>query len=486
MSPTYSFWCPCSSGLHCAIACKLYSVTEFPELQAALRAWVNDAVERLSRDDGALDYAIDPGHWQPDPNGVFQYAEYTVEVWNSIALASLLALPSWHTVLDVLHADIRLNDQVDTLVGTAYSGTRRIEAASLGRRVLPRPNELADAGESFVARYAELELFLATDEIEYTTIWPLPGLTSDVLPVQLDSKLELAAMSDRELGFALDTEIIRPPFPRGGIFWPQLSPQREHRTCARYRHSLPKLVGDRYAAEELHASQEIEDELRQIEAALRESLSIVLPDAIGVAGRFDIVSQPGSPLAGGVGFRQATLPQGPRLRRVHMNDDQASELVRVWTLVRQPGLQRHKGLALALRRLSYQAQREQPEDELLDTIIAAEALYLTEMGDAAERGELRYRLALRAALWTDPEQVGFTKREVLSLMKSAYDARSAIAHGGTPKPKDMKVRGQKVSLPELAKIAKSVIVAGCKAALERIASGKGWPPDWDVMALDNS
>jgi hypothetical protein len=109
-----------------------------------------------------------------------------------------------------------------------------------------------------------------------------------------------------------------------------------------------------------------------------------------------------------------------------MTEDQAAELARVWTWVRQPGLlQQHRGLALALRRLSHQGQRERPEDELLDTMIAAEALYMTDMGDAAERGEFRYRLALRAALWADPERVGFTRREVLNVMKSAYDARSA-------------------------------------------------------------
>jgi hypothetical protein len=289
-------------------------------------------------------------------------------------------------------------------------------------------------------------------------------------------------MSDRELGFALDTEIVRTPFPRDRL----LSPQAEHRTCARYSYSLPKLVGDRDVNETLRAGQEVEGKLQQIESALKESLAIVLPDAVGVAGRFGIVTRPGSPLAGGVTFQQATLPQGPRLRQAHMNDDQASDLVRVWTLLQRPGLrQRHKGLALSLHRLSYQAQREQPEDELLDTMIAAKALYLTELGDAAERGELRYRLALRAALWADPGRVGFARREVLSLMKSAYDARSAIAHGGTPKAEDMKVRGQRVALPELTKDAKSVITAGCRAALERVASGKGWPPDWDAMALGN-
>jgi len=116
-------------------------------------------------------------------------------------------------------------------------------------------------------------------------------------------------------------------------------------------------------------------------------------------------------------------------------------------------------------------------------MIAAEAFYLSEMGEV-DRGELRYRLALRAALWADPEQVGYTRLEVLRIMKSAYDARSAIAHGGTPQPEDMKVRGQRVPLEELAKAAKSIIVSGCRAALATAdSSGGSWPPDWDRLAL---
>ena len=453
---------------------------EFPELKQMLFAWANEAITLLSRNPSARDYSTDLGHWRRDSDGVFRDNERTLEVWSRTATNSLFDLPSWAAVLEVLHGDPRLSNQVDAFVGTVQGG-HRIEATSVGRRVLPRPNELDQATEAFEKRYEELESFLAAEEIEYTVIWPLPGLTTNVLPVQLETTLELDAMSDRELGFALDTEIVRTEFPRQRLF----NPRAEHSTCIRYRYGLPKRAGEMDVNESLRAGQEIEDKLRHLESTLKESLAVVLPDAIGVAGRFGIVSEPESPLSGGVAFQQATLPQGPRLRRVHMNDSQAAELLEVWQLIRQPGLlQRYKGLALALRRLSYQAQREQPEDELLDTMIAAEALYLTDLGNEADRGELRYRLALRAALWADPELVGFTKREVLGIMKSAYDARSAIAHGGTPRPEDMKVRGQRVPLEELARTAKSVISAGCRAALAGAASSdRGWPPDWDGLSL---
>ena len=172
-------------------------------------------------------------------------------------------------------------------------------------------------------------------------------------------------------------------------------------------------------------------------------------------------------------------------RRVEMNAKHLSELQEIWRQVSRRGLlTRHKGLALALRRLSYQAQRERPEDELLDIMIAAEALYLVGLGKESYRGELRYRLALRAAIWTDEHKLGFTKHEVLKLMQSAYDSRSAVAHGGSPDPKEMKIKGQRVELPKLVKATRAVVAAGCRKALTTaIESGAGWPPDWDALVL---
>ena len=84
-------------------------------------------------------------------------------------------------------------------------------------------------------------------------------------------------------------------------------------------------------------------------------------------------------------------------------------------------------------------------------MIAAEAVYLTELGNEPYRGELSYRLALRASVWAEIPQVSLTKREVLKLMQSAYSTRSAIAHGGNPAPNVMKIRGERVELPVLVK-----------------------------------
>jgi hypothetical protein len=285
-------------------------MAEFPALKDALFRWANDARVRLSADSMAHYRATDLGHWRRDADGAFRDIERSVEIWDRPYLDRQFDLPTWAAVLDVIHGDGRLNNQVDTFVGTAQGG-HHIEATSIGRRVLPRPNELDQLTEAFEKHYEDLEAFLAADEIEYTVIWPLPGLTSSLLPLQLDLTLELDAMSDRELGFALDTEIVRPEFPRQRLF----NPRPEHHTCVRYRYNLPRLLGETDANENLRAGQEIEDRLRDIESALKEALAVVLPDAIGIAGRFGIVSEPESPLSGGIAFQQATLAQGLRLRQ---------------------------------------------------------------------------------------------------------------------------------------------------------------------------
>ena len=459
------------------------AAARFPELKNALREWLDEAVGLLSADEAARDLTTSLGHWRRDSDGTFRYAEHIVEIWNRNSVDRVFDLSHWAVVLEVLQSDNRLKRQLDTLVGTVQ-GSHRLEAANIGRNVLPRPNELGQLDEVFEKRYSELEDFLATNEIEYTVIWPLPGLVSTVLPVQLDSTLELDAMSDRELGTALDIEVIHMTFPRNRV----LSREAELRNCARYRYRLPKVVGNKDANNSIRVLQEIEDRLRDIESRLKESLLLVLHEPVYVAGRFCVVSEPGGPLAGAVAFQQSRLLQGMQLRRVDMNDGQAAELLDVWHQLHQPGLLgKRKGLALALRRLSYQAQWERPEDELLDTMIAAEALYLTELGNESEQGELRYRLALRAAFWADPGQVGYTKPEVRRIMESAYDARSKIAHGGIPAPEEMKLRDQIVSLEELVKTARLIIISGGRAALATAASpGAAWPPDWDDLAFGAS
>jgi hypothetical protein len=347
--------------------------------------------------------------------------------------------------------------------------------------LLPFPSEIDQAAEVFEQRYGELEAYLAADELEFNAIWPVPGLIVADIPVELQPGAVLDAMSDRELVLALRTGTVIPPFPDNTLF----EADAASRTCVRYRYRLPKLIGPR----DDNASsqfQELHQRLQDIKAAIEETLTLVLPAPVMPAGQLGTSGEQWSPLSGGITFQPSMMPRHAHWRRIEVDAEHASALRSVWSLVTQRSLLcRHKGLALALRRLSYQAQRERPEDELLDIMIAAEALYLTQLGKEKDRGELRYRLALRAAIWADEKQLSMTKHEIFKLMQSAYDARSAVAHGGSPDPKDIKIKGERVQLPDLVSTTRSVVTAGCRKALATAdASAGGWPPDWDALIFE--
>jgi putative transposase len=85
----------------------------------------------------------------------------------------------------------------------------------------------------------------------------------------------------------------------------------------------------------------------------------------------------------------------------------------------------------AVKRFSYASERDRPDDRLVDLMIAAESLFLCSEDDPANRGELRYRLALRAAFFIDSRD--YSRREVFNHMRKAYDNRSAIVHGSGDK-----------------------------------------------------
>lgn len=452
---------------------------EFPALQEALQTWMHDAVVALTADSEAAYEGLDIPEWACDADGIFRNIARPVDGWDFRKRRQLQLLASWPAVEKVFHADERLSCQIDTFVGTIYGGGR-VEAYNCAMHVLPRPSEVDRAGEVFEWRYAELDSYLAADEIGFKTLWAVPGLIVADMPIQLEPGIVLDAMSDRELTIALRTEIVRPVFASEPLF--QAEPAS--RTCVRYRYRLPKLTGPR-GDDASTQFGELEKRLQDIKATIEEALTLVLPEPIMTAGRFGAADEQWSPSVGGVQFQQSMMPRHIRWRRIEVDGQRIAELKDAWKQVSQRGLlTRHKGLALALRRLSYQAQRERAEDELLDIMIAAEALYLAEMGRASERGDLRYRVALRAAVWAEDQQLGMTKPEVLKLMKSAYDARSAVAHGGSPDPKEMKIKGQRVELSELVKVTRTVVTQGCRKALAAAASGAGWPPDWDALVLN--
>jgi Apea-like HEPN len=110
-------------------------------------------------------------------------------------------------------------------------------------------------------------------------------------------------------------------------------------------------------------------------------------------------------------------------------------LIALWNRLSSGVLEQepYRFIESSLRRFNFAFDRLRSDDRVVDLLIAAEALFL-DPGSEKDRGELRFRLALRAAKFCP--HPSYTRREVFDLMREGYKVRSTVVHGGvvgTPK-----------------------------------------------------
>ncbi|RHX77506.1 hypothetical protein DLM77_20925 [Leptospira yasudae] len=101
-------------------------------------------------------------------------------------------------------------------------------------------------------------------------------------------------------------------------------------------------------------------------------------------------------------------------------------------------------LEVALRRFADGTLRPNLEDQIIDLLISAEAIFLSSSGNNYQ-GELRYRLAHSAALFLEIQPA--KQKEIFNFMKNAYDIRSKFVHGSNSEIKiPKKADGSKMNL----------------------------------------
>ncbi len=135
--------------------------------------------------------------------------------------------------------------------------------------------------------------------------------------------------------------------------------------------------------------------------------------------------------------------------RYELTYEDVENLKEFWNKFKSLNTQRLSFLDVAIRRFNFSYERRLPEDKLIDYITAFEALYLK-----GAEGELGYRLALRCAyfLGKDEEE----RKRIFEILKSAYDVRSKIVHGGRIQSKSLDKIINKLNLKSLAELSMKV------------------------------
>ena len=386
-----------------------------PGLHDALRAFA-DAVARLYND------SLQNNPLPDEPIEAYRVAAAFQDVAFSI--------PEWQDVLAVIHSDSRIQQQVGSWVGSIVGG-QVIHARDLGIAFVLQVTYAihGDNDEDFIIRrsvfdmiYAPIDSFLGSDTIIYDAYSVLVGLKCDSPKIALSEGVSVELLDNEdlrlvELRFSI-MSVARDQAERdiGEVHLPE-----HYRYAFRKVLNLPKLIGqpgDRSGAVEIYdkLSEDRRNCLRSIAAATYCHIRPWPAQIVERSWRGRMLSMT---------YREPLLVTRYDSPGATLSADSESVMRATWSHLTHPEFKsRHAVVVLALDRLSGLGLRFSQEDQLIDVIVACEAFFL-EGGS----GELRFRLALNAAMIAPLLFSDWPQHSVFELLKKAYDLRSAIVHG---------------------------------------------------------
>ena len=448
-------------------------------LREAARAYVRRAVELLAtRCDERPAEPFGLREWvRRDPDS-FALQDRMEPYWSHCLRSCETALRSLNEYTELVRAmgrDGAAAAHMDAVVGTGFGGIRvtseRITDTLL-TKVIHLVGRLAFDDEVFQSVFTALEYELGRTEVTFTVVAPLFGLRAAAVPLPLTPDAETDRLTDSEIAFCLSMNLLPPLGTHHGI---ALVRGFEH--GVRTRFSLPKRVGSGDFPDDgkqaSAAMQRVADFVEQVLQALRT----FKPGRISVPGVLRYTNQ--WPLDGFRGASHPTLGPGTWSNEYLMSDEECRGFGAFWPVFVRAAA---RNAATAFRRFSYAFDRSRPDDRLVDLMIAAESLFLTDAGATEDRGELKYRLALRAAFFI--ETPDYSKREVFEHMRRAYLVRSSIVHGGLVKPAQLRSpKGAQVSLDDFVGITEHLMRLGLRKAAEAADQSGRLIIDWDAMIV---
>jgi len=314
--------------------------------------------------------------------------------------------------------------QIDRLVGSA-TGKARIDSASVLDRLVVG-SMTSDAAHPifqqalFDREYARFEEAIHESTVTTDIIVPLQGFKMESDFLQIEHGLKIARLTMEEIDACIRLGVIRASLGPLAIPHP---PQ----FAIKLAYQQPKLIGDDPPNEDqLQKAREMAQENRERIARAVNALRLWKSGDLWTTGTIEIPTSWLASFIAGSAYGTIIRP-GPG--NYPFTKDEVWVFQAFWKMFETAVLNR-KFLDVAVKRFDYAQDRLRPQDKIIDLMVALEALFLSDMADHEYRGELRFRLALRAAFFLaeSPSE----RKTIYNLFRDAYDIRSAIVHGGEP------------------------------------------------------
>ncbi len=438
-------------------------------MEESLRACVKDICVSIA--EGSLD----PGppsrvkDWERGDDGNFR-PHYCMH--SSVILRELEDRESFRTCADRARNDPTAGPQIDQLVGTATGGIQltldQIVRTLVGK-MYTEDGHFEFDDNRFQQEWNLIYQYLSAETFDYVTIAPLPRFTAP-FPVDISENIVIDRLTDKEVNRCVRVGILGPLTPEFELISGQSA------VGIRCTTSMEKVVG----------GADLVPETGSFGRRGPIDATTIVDDVLTGLRLFKqgTVRCPGEVSGVKAWLLDAGHSYRIRASRAHdfcnyeLRDMEVEELQKMWSDLTGGTLDERRFLAMALRRFNMTFERQQLDDQIVDLMIAAESLFLNDQGN---RGEQRFRLALRAAKFVESPR--YDPRQVFALMREAYDIRSDLVHGGSIK---------KIKLPNIpdAKLGDLVLASeeilrlGIRKTLGDPRAGRtGY---WEDLLFDNS
>jgi hypothetical protein len=436
------------------------------QTERVLYNFVRDAVLHLSQTlkDSAPEFDDDI-RWERGIDGHFRIRKKRIRtLWPTLSDEWLSSLPDYQTCVECLKSDVVVGPHLDRLVGTSMSASR-LEAnhilCSLIYAMLGDEGSFAFTDERFQNTWEELAGFFGSSSISSRTIAPLPYLAVPAYPFRLNNELVLDRLTDDEVTRCYTAGVIRPVSMQHPLIYGEVA------VGIRRTMFIPKLIR---RGNEPHDAPEVGDEGRFGNRPLFRD-ELVIDDVLSALRLFKHTQIRISGLAswtdahwlfGVMSYR--VLAQWPYGGKFELSAAEVPHFLELWHLLEEGAAR----FAFSIHRFNLAFDRGLLADRIVDLIIAAEALFLGDL-DEKYRGELRFRFALRAAKFIEHPKYG--EHDIFLVMRQAYDARSAIVHGSSPKETRLP-DNQSANLPTFIDAIEELVRLGLRKALSMREEGR--------------
>jgi hypothetical protein len=451
------------------------------QTERLLHGFVRDAVPHLSEaQKGSAPEWENATRWERGTDGHFlECKKRTRTLWPTLSDEWLRSLPDYQRCVESLRSDLVVGPHLDRLVGTSWSSFR-LEASyilrSLIYAMLDDEGHLAFNEDRFHAKWQELVGFFGTDRIAFKMVAPLPYLVFPSFPLRLNNELVLDRLTDDEVTRCYQVGVLRPD----SLEYPFI--QGEVAVGIRRTMFLPKLIrpGDK-APEPPDAGNEGSFGNRppsKNDLVIKDVLSalrLFKHSQIHMAGL--AIWTDSYWLRSGTSFQ--VHGQWPYVGNFKLSEDEVPHFLELWRLLEEGAAR----FGFSIHRFNLAFDRGLLVDRVVDLVIAAEALFLSDLDDKY-RGELRFRFALRAAKFIEHPNYG--EQDIFRVMRQAYDARSAIVHGGSPKVTCLP-DNKSATLPIFIDAIEELVRLGLHKALAMKEDGKNirQAEYWDTLMFSN-